>query len=92
MRIGIACLLCMLSGCQSYGSMSADQIVAATKDKNAGAVCFRIVGAFGTAVTVVANLDQRVIDNGGMTVSTKDGECSVIINTAKPAPVPVAKP
>lgn len=84
----IALLAIALSGCANYGGMSADQIKASVADKNAGAVCARIVGVWGTAVTVVANLDQRVIDSGGMTVSSANGDCAVSINNVKAAPVP----
>ncbi len=88
MKIALAIVLLAISGCANFQGMSADQIKAATSDKNASALCARVVGVWGTATTVIANLDQRVIDTGGMTVTSSNGDCAVSMNNIKPTPAP----
>lgn len=81
-----------LSGCaglmQPSGSWSSDQIAAWAKDKSGSVVCGQVIGAWGTTRIVAINLDQRVVDNGGISA---DADCRVSIQNAKTAPVPAAK-
>lgn len=77
-----------LSGCAGISggpNMNVDQLKAIAADKNASVVCSTIMGPWGTGKVVVVNLDQRVIDNGGVTV---DSNCLVGITTQKAEPTP----
>ena len=91
-RIGLALLmvplLVILAGCGTLApqpDMSVAQLKAAAADKNASVVCSTIMGPWGTGKVVIVNLDQRVIDTGGVTV---DANCLIGITTTKAAPVP----
>lgn len=85
-----------LAACQSMPSgfggtsydpgMTANQIKAIAGDRNAGVVCGVIPTHLGPAKFVAVNLDQKVIDNGGITADAE--QCRVQVNNSKPAPVP----
>lgn len=78
----------VVSGCQSYGGMSAEQITAASKDKSASCVYAKIIGVWGTAETMVVGYDQKTVFNGGIQIGDK---CSSLTATdTKPGqPTPV---
>lgn len=84
-------LLMTLTGCQTFPIMggydpqyTADKIKAIANDKNAGVVCSLVPTPWGVAKVLTINLDQRVIDSGGIQVSP---DCTVTLTTVKPAPV-----
>lgn len=75
----------VLSGCAStagYQGMSAEQIAALAKMKDANINCIIGNSPWGKVVTVYVNLDKGVIPSGGVTV---DAECKVTL-TSVPAP------
>ena len=81
-----------LTGCAGISggpNMNVDQLKAVAADKNASVVCSTIMGPWGTGKVVIVNLDQRVIDTGGVTV---DANCLVGITTTKAQPVPRPTP
>lgn len=80
-----AVLLFLLSGCglmQPQTNMSAEQLLAASKDKNASSVCTKVVAPGWTGVVVVGNIDKGVGKQGSVTV---DDNCKTTI-TASDAP------
>lgn len=88
-------LLAALTGCASLipnqgydATMTANQLKAIVADKNAGVVCSQIPTPMGPAKVVIVNIDQRVIDNGGITAGA---DCTVTFTQQKPAPVPKEK-
>lgn len=90
----LAMCLLMVTGCQSFPimynpEMTAQQIKSIASDKNAGVVCTLVPTPWGQAKVITINLDQRVIDSGGISV---DPDCKVTISTQKLLPVPRAKP
>jgi hypothetical protein len=90
-------LLLCLPGCQALGfapqgydpQLTANQIKAIASDRSAGIVCSLVPTPWGVAKVLTVNVDQRVIDNGGVTVSP---DCTITFATAKPAPVAKEKP
>ena len=81
-------VLSMVTGCASLApqpNMDVAQLKAAAADKNASVVCSTIMGPWGTGKVVIVNLDQRVIDTGGVTV---DANCLIGITTTKVLPPP----
>ena len=94
MRVLIVVAALVLAGCAGVGvtnpaSMSADQLNALAKDKNASLTCSKVVGAGVTATLVLVNVDKASITNGGVTVTA---DCVVTITTETPAPVPKPVP
>ncbi len=92
MKMIVLCMLLLVTGCAGINggpNMSVDQLKAIASDKNASVVCSTIMGPWGTGKVVVVNMDQRVIDNGGVTV---DANCLVGITNAKAIPVPKPAP
>jgi len=85
MLITIA-IFALVGGCMSLpynpADMSAEQLTAAAKDKNASVVCAIGNSPYGRAVIVTVNLDQKVIVQGTVTV---DDTCKTTITNA---PVP----
>lgn len=76
MRFAILALL--LAGCQSAGlqGMSAEQITATARMKDANVNCIIINSPWGRGVTTFVNLDKGVVPSGGITV---DNECKITI-------------
>lgn len=94
MKMLLLCTLLLVTGCAGINggpNMSVDQLKAIASDKNASVVCSTIMGPWGTGKVVVVNMDQKVIDNGGVNV---DANCLVGITNVKaaPAPKPVVTP
>jgi len=81
---GIA-LAGIFSGCGLLTPMSAEQLAAAAKDKNAAIVCGKGTGTGGAANIVVVNADKGVVTNGTITV---DGDCKVTFSNAPVAKTP----
>ncbi len=91
----------MLSGCASlFGSgqtLSAEQITAMGKDKNANAICITASGPWGKAITTYVVVDKSVLNTGTFGVDT---DCKVTMQNEKqviqqvvrevPAPGPVS--
>lgn len=70
----------LLSGCMTnsaYENMSAEQITALSKLKDANVACVIVNSPWGRGVSVFANLDRGVIHEGVVTV---DGDCKVTIS------------
>lgn len=71
------------SGCTALpynpADMTAEQLTAAAKDKNASVVCAIGNTPYGRAVIVTVNLDQKVIVQGTVTV---DDTCKTTITNA----------
>jgi hypothetical protein len=81
----VICALFALAGCQGMGynqAMSEAQIKAAVADKSASIVCSRVIAAGFTGETVILNLDQRVLQDGGIIIG--DSCKTVEIRTAAP--------
>lgn len=86
----LVALALFLAGCQSLvpnggydPALTAQQIKAITSDKNASVVCAQIPTPLGPAKTTIVNIDQRVIDNGGIAVNP---DCQINFTTIKPPP------
>ena len=77
----------LLAGCMgmqtAYEKMSADQIQALAKMKDANVACVIANTPWGRGVSVFANVDRGVIQRGVLTV---DGECKVTVSNDSPAP------
>lgn len=70
-------------GCAtSTAGMSAEQITASAKAKDANVVCVQGTGPWGKASSVYVNVDKGVVASGQVTV---DGECKVSYSNATPA-------
>lgn len=79
-------LLAQLAACAAFqpsSDMSAAQITAATKDKNASVICSTIRGVWGSAELITITLDQNSIKDGGITADNKGG-CNAAITSAAP--------
>lgn len=84
----------LLASCglmQPTSDMSAAQITAATKDKNASVICSTIRGVWGSAELITITLDQNAIKDGGITADNKGGCNAAITSAAPPRVLPVAK-
>lgn len=82
----------LVTGCsmmQPSSDMSAAQISAATKDKNASVICSTIRGVWGSAELITITLDQNSIKDGGIVADNKGG-CNAAITSAAPPRAPVA--
>lgn len=78
----------LLAGCATQipadpSKMSAEQLNAWAKDKNANIACSTFKGVYGTGVVNYVVLDKGVVVNGTVTV---DQECKVTITNSKTAP------
>jgi hypothetical protein len=85
-------LVIVLTSCAAFqpsSDMSAAQITAATKDKNASVICSTIRGVWGSAELITITLDQNSIKDGGISADNKGG-CNAAITSAAPPKVPVA--
>ena len=95
MKTLLVILASLLAGCAGMLTPlpSADQIKSAVPGPNkASVVCANITGIGGSGHLLVITMDDKVIDNGGVNVST---DCtSVLTNAATVRPViaPVPKP
>lgn len=86
MKRTIAGIALFLTGCGGVGyqGMSAEQIQAIGKIKDASINCVKTPTPWGWATVQFVNLDKGVLPNGG--VVTSDQECKVTI-TNNPPPV-----
>ena len=72
-------LLPLLAGCSwMQPNMSAEQLTAAAKDKNASVVCAVGTGPWGKVVSTYVNVDKASVSNGAVVV---DSECKTTITT-----------
>jgi hypothetical protein len=62
--------------------MSAEQLNAWAKDKNANLACSTFKGVYGTGIVNYVVLDKGIIADGTITM---DGECKVTISNTAPA-------
>jgi hypothetical protein len=92
MKILALALVALLPGCSlmqpSPADMTASQMKEMVKDKSGSVVCATVMGPWGTGKTVIVNLDQNAIKDGGVAV---DEKCTVTITSAAPprvAPAP----
>ena len=85
-------LVLLCAGCASspYSQMTADQINAAVKDRQAGLICAQITGAGGQGALVTVSTDKGALPQASHIQITPGSNCQVTIDTS--APVPVAKP
>jgi len=84
----VLALAATMSGCAPMfnQSMSPDQIKAAVSDRNASVVCAHVIGPWGSADTIVVNLDETAAVNGSVSVGEK---CSAVTaGTVKPPAAP----
>jgi len=88
----IAVLFAGCSAMQPSSNMTAEQITAAGKDKNAMVVCSKIVGMWGTAENITITLDQNSIKDGGITADNKGGCNAAISSAAPPRPAVIVAP
>lgn len=72
--------LVLLAGCAGLGApnLTAEQLAAAAKDKNASVACGTGTGPWGKVNTVYVNVDKASVANGQVAV---DAECKVTITT-----------
>ena len=78
MKLFFAMCILALSGCATQGTqMSAEQLKAIAADKNFSAVCSNVVGPWGNAKFVYANVDRSVVVNGTIAI---DANCLVTMS------------
>jgi hypothetical protein len=85
----------LLSGCASLGyqGMSPEAISAASKDKSVNAICTVFTGVWGSGKNFYLNVDQRLVENGGVAVTMNPDNCSFQMNNAATVrPPAVVKP
>ena len=87
MRLILVASTLMLAGCASligsdYTKMSAEQISAAVKDKDAAVVCVQAGTPWGKQSTTFIRTDRGVVVNGSITV---DGDCKATFSN-QPSP------
>ena len=86
-------LLCtlLLAGCAGLmtpnSSLSAEQIAASAKAKDANVVCITGSGPWGKVTSTFVNVDKGTVQMGGVRV---DESCQVIYQNANP--IAVARP
>jgi hypothetical protein len=71
----------MLTGCMGLGgapNMSAEQLSAAAKDKNASVACATGSGPWGKVNTVYVNVDKASL--AGVASVSADAECKVTVS------------
>jgi len=74
----------VLAGCaQNPASMSADQLNALAKDKNASLTCSKVIAAGVTATLVLVNVDEIARVNGSASVTA---DCLATITTVGTPP------
>lgn len=88
-------LIVVLSGCSSMGyqGMSAEQIAATAKMKDANVNCTVVNSPWGKGINVFVNIDKGVIGGGSLIVGQDCGNIQ-FTNSYPPFPVtiPPAKP
>jgi len=95
MKIIIAIIgVLLLAGCAGFGmgGMSADQIVAASKDKSSSAGCTYYTGAGGQFVAAYTNTDKGSLNTGGGTVRIKCGGIEFELQDSGKAAAPKPAP
>lgn len=86
----LAALLFVLAGCAGAipadpAKMSAEQLTAWAKDRNANIACSTFKGVYGTGIVNYVVLDKGIVVNGSVTVDT---DCRVTITNSKAASAP----
>ena len=80
-----------LAGCANFGgnpaAMSADQLNALSKDKNASLTCSKVIAAGVTATLVLVNVDEITRVNSSATVSA---DCVATVTNLSAIPAPAA--
>ena len=66
-----------------YSKMTAEQISAAVKDKDAAIICVRAGTPWGTQSTTMVRTDKGVVVNGAITV---DPDCKASVTNAPAKP------
>lgn len=87
MRLLALAAIGLLAGCAAVGGgpdMSVGQLRALAADKNASAVCSKIMGPWGTGIVVSVNLDETR-QNGTVTVNP---DCTLSVSTVNLPPAP----
>ena len=88
MKLLALCILALLVGCAGSAipadpsKMSAEQLGAWAKDRNANIACSTYKGVYGTGVVNYVVLDKGIVLNGTLVL---DQECKVTISNAIPA-------
>ena len=85
MKLAIALIaIAMLAGCasNSYQGMSPEQIAALATMKDANVNCVVLNTPWGKSVTTFVNVNQSVIDNGGVSVTP---DCQTTFTNSAPA-------
>lgn len=75
----------LLAGCAGLNgapTMSAEQLAAAAKDKNASVACATGSGPWGKVNTVFLNVDKSSLNAGNVSV---DSECKITLSADKGA-------
>ena len=91
MKLVALVLLALVVGCSQIpadpSKMSAEQLNAWAKDKNANIACSTYKGVYGTGVVNYVVLDKGIVVNGTVVL---DNECKVTITntSSKPASAP----
>lgn len=82
MKKNILFLASLLAGCGTFGmnKMTPEQIAASARDKNASVACVYAEYIGGKATTVIVNVDQRVIETGGVAINN---DCTVLITNRR---------
>lgn len=60
--------------------MTAEQIAAAAKSRDASVYCVHAEGLWGKATTTVVTVDQKVIDAGGVGA---DSDCNIVFTNQR---------
>lgn len=76
-------LLAGCAGAPGYQGMTAEQIAALAKMKDANVACTIVNTPWGRGVATFMNVDRGVIAKGAVTV---DGDCKVTVTNEQPAP------
>jgi hypothetical protein len=81
-----------MAGCASMGyqGMSPEAITAASKDKSVNAICTVFTGVWGSGKNFYLNVDQRLVENGGVGVTMNPDNCSFQMNNAATVRPPAA--
>ncbi len=91
MKLVALALLALIAGCAQIpadpSKMTAEQLSAWAKDKNANIACSTYKGVYGTGVVNYVVLDKGIVVNGTVVL---DSECKVTITNSatKPASAP----
>lgn len=89
----ILMLLIFLAGCGSMGyqGMSAEQIAATAKMKDANINCTVVNSPWGRGINVFVNVDRGVVQNGAVVVGQDCGNIQ-FTNSLPPPPPPAPNP